>query len=86
MHISLYHTAGSDWFIRLVAWLLHVSRHGGGIWPLYRSTLPPAHESLMHFTAEERAELQCPELAALAEKVRAHCVVMCALACGLERA
>ena len=56
--------------MRLVAWLLYVARHAGGVWPLYRSLLPSTHASLMHFEPSERAELQCAELEALAEKVR----------------
>ncbi|GBF96048.1 hypothetical protein Rsub_08863 [Raphidocelis subcapitata] len=69
--LEQYLLSDSNWFTRLVAWLLHVSRHGGGIWPLYRSLLPPGHESLMHFLPEEREELQSRELEALAAKERA---------------
>ncbi|KAI8471285.1 MAG: hypothetical protein J3K34DRAFT_392961 [Monoraphidium minutum] len=62
--------SGPGWFLRLVAWLLHVAARPGGVWPLYRSLLPAAHGSLMHFTPEERSELQSPALAALAERER----------------
>lgn len=67
-----------DWFKRLVCWLLWLSRHGSGIWPLYMQLLPREEEmcSLMNFAPEERSELQCPDMEALAEKVGAamHCL------------
>ncbi|WIA28837.1 hypothetical protein OEZ86_011364 [Tetradesmus obliquus] len=61
-----------DWFKRLVCWLLWLSRHGSGIWPLYMQLLPREEEmcSLMNFAPEERSELQCPDMEALAEKER----------------
>jgi hypothetical protein len=64
-----------DWFKRLVCWLLWLSRHGSGIWPLYMQLLPREEEmcSLMNFTLEERCELQCPDMEALAEKVSTAC-------------
>lgn len=68
--LQQYILSGSGWFTRLVAWLLHVSRHSGGIWPLYRTLLPGGHESLMNFLPEERRELQNKELEALAKKER----------------
>eukprot|EP00775_Hariotina_reticulata_P003651 gene3651-3912_t len=60
------------WFTRLAAWLLWLSRHGGGVWQLYTQMLPKEADmgSLMNFTPEERHELQCMELQTLAEQER----------------
>lgn len=69
--LDAYLRSGSDWFLRLVAWLLYVARHGSGVWPLYRALLPAAHESLMWFLPEERGELQSAELEELAARVGA---------------
>jgi hypothetical protein len=62
---------GSSWFLRLVAWLLHLKQHGSGLWPLYIASLPQEADMacLLNFTPEERQELQDPELIALAEEV-----------------
>lgn len=33
---------GSDWFLRMCAWLLHLAAAGPGLWPLYTQILPKA--------------------------------------------